>query len=293
MLMEDAMRVAMTYLIIVSATAASDCKATDHLLRPGQPEVLSRAQPQARDLDPLFRRFAEHYAEIGKPKFVLFWNRALSAQLNDRKESHTSTEANSSKSATGSDRQTAGEAGSDKLTEAAALERTTTTTIKTDRTVTDEERRRSPREREDWMIQDGFQRTLARAGVGFVDRTTAMRLEHASAFPITSGATPNSRLVEMSALSGSAHVLCEVLLTPDDRSPAGTGFRVACSSLKDGTQVVSLYTLALPPASPGPGFRIGERGWERAASRPPTPSQVGTQLALDMMEEMVAAGVRP
>jgi hypothetical protein len=266
------------------------CAADHPELRPGQPAALQRQRQQTPDFETLFKRFAGYYDALGKPKVVLLWNRQLSAQLVDRKEMSLKAESTAEASSTQHEDDTAGRTGASRLKELSALDKQTTTITATERLVADEGARRDPRERDFWTIQSSFSKTLTRAGVRFVDRTTAMRIEQAKAFDLTTTATPNSRILEMKALAKHADMLCGILLTEDSLSAVHIGFHTRCTNLKTGQELVSLYSVGDRKHTPDLGYRVGEQGYEKVAAAPPDLGEIGFNLALDLMQEMVGEG---
>ncbi len=138
-------------------------------------------------------------------------------------------------------------------------------------------------------LQGGYVSTMRQVGVRLVERGTMMRLADASREDgtFTRGAPDHQRL-EVQALSEHADVLVEIraLNAPTAEKPR---FEMRLVDVKDGTLLAVLETGGVPPEEEYPYQWVGtDSGFER--DRPPlTLSQVGTELALITMQQLVAA----
>jgi len=138
-------------------------------------------------------------------------------------------------------------------------------------------------ERADWKAAQGFNRTMLAGGARLIDRTLIMR-STALSKGVDRG---DAQSVEMSALTGKADLLVEVLQTPDASAPSGYTFRVDVKDIRSGTLLATVVTQGIP-ASNGPGRWVaGPNGYQRERPLPPTVDQVGARVATEVMQALL------
>lgn len=139
-------------------------------------------------------------------------------------------------------------------------------------------------------LQGAYVSAMRNVGVRLVERGTMMRLTDASLEDgtFTRGAPDHQRL-EVQALGEHADVLVEIraLDVPSTEKPR---FEMRLMDVRDGSLLAVLDTAGVPPEEEYPYQWVAtDSGFER--DRPPlTLSQVGTELALITMQQLVAAG---
>lgn len=248
--------------------------------RDNMPEVLNappRGNPAAQSSAMATSAFRAAYARKKSPRMVIFWNRQLTDSLSTSYEEwsrYTLTDGRMSDKTLYDDGSTtvAGRAVEAELRSG----RTATTA--------DGARTTGLAERADWKAAQGFNRTMLAGGARLIDRTLIMR-----STALNKGVDRgDAQSVEMSALTGKADLLVEVLQTPDASAPSGYTFRVDVKDIRSGTLLATVVTQGIPPSN-GPGRWVaGPSGYQRERPLPPSVDQVGARVATEVMQALVA-----
>lgn len=252
--------------------------------RADQPRVLERpAMPEIPDTSPqTISAFSTAYRTAGQPRIVLFWNVALTDQLQDDTVQRTRVQRSTSGSSGSIDKTTTGDAGSARLRESDD-KRVSDMTIDRSTLTANNANRGSPLpERDAFRLENAFMKSMREGGVQFIDRAAIMRTTAANA------GGGDSRTVESKALMGKADLMLEVLLTRDQEAPIGWGFRGILRDIDSGRLLASFYSRAMPDLAPVPAqYRATDRGFARVeGKRVVTLEDVGRTLALDTMTEV-------
>jgi hypothetical protein len=250
--------------------------------RPGLPPVLApEGAPPAPAVE---ERFRKEYARAGRPRVVLYWNRELDDELVDRKTQRVDIRA-------------AGVEAGPVAVGAVHIDRAETVANRW---------AAGGLPRHLATVEAAFVQHLAQHGVRLVDRAAILRLEHARARKRDAagqGATPDSRVNEIDALSALADLLIEITVLEAGATPAKVEFKLLAKDTRTGAMPFSLATRAgAAQADPG-GFVAGPAGFVRLSDCPqparefvagedgfvPRPAKlrtmadVGRQLAVETM----------
>lgn len=241
--------------------------------RPGQPVTLEPA-PAPYRADPA-AGFRGVYARARAPRTVIFWNRALTDDLETGREAVTEFSARSSGTASANRSDSADRWGAQTDIDAKS-ESSTQGSIRSTVNVLDSGRRASPyRETVDFDLERGFVQALKNAGVRLIDRTTIIRTAALRSDPA------NAQAVEMKALLGKADWLVEV--TPmDGDADSLVSYKVIVRAVATGEIVAMTATDGDVPTGPMP-YVAGPSGFVRATPPEATPFQTGRQIAIDTM----------
>ena len=245
--------------------------------RTGVPEVLTPPPPPASALSTAARIFRARYTQHGSPRIILFWNRALSdevqSQYADRVSAVATTRTGAVEGPVGETAYGAASGRIDTFDAASTRERVR------------EGQRDSMAEAADWKAETAFNRAFIDNGARFVDRSVAIR---ATAHGRKLGPTPNAQEIETSAMIGKADLLMEVLQTPDPDSPVGYSFRAEIKDVRSG-QILATAVNNGSTVSHGPGRMVAtSRGFVREAPARASLEDVGESLAADLMRALSA-----
>jgi hypothetical protein len=276
----------MPAMMILTATLLSTAVMAQDLYRPDAPGVLA---PPPAPPDPAIgatRSFAKTYAGKGRPRLVLFWNRAYADVAGPGWEDETVIR----RSGKHKNLVTTETSGADPESGAASgLEKTMggfdeTTTITNGKRRVDPSTRAGAGEAVDWQLESGFRDTLRQGGVRLVDRAAASRQAGKDA----KGDTPDLQALETKGLGAKADYILEVLMTPDTGSSTGWQFRVELKGIHSGDVVLSFVSDGAPTPSGQRRYVATSRGFEVAAERF-TVADVGEALAVETMERAAAS----
>jgi hypothetical protein len=123
--------------------------------------------------------------------------------------------------------------------------------------------------------------------VRVIDRATMLRLTAARQ---AERADLDRQQLEIQALIGHADYFLEILLSPDDSTPLGVGFRTDLKAVRDGQVLGSAYLSAMPDLPPpGRGHYVARPGGYELV--PPQPARItvraiGDALAMQTMQEL-------
>lgn len=248
--------------------------------RANMPEVLDAPPPPAGAAQSNMlttSSFRSAYARQKSPRMVIFWNRQLTDSLSTSYEEwarYTLADGRVVDRTLYSDGSTT------------VAGRGVEAEYRSGRTAVAADGARSDglAERADWRAAQGFNRTMLAGGAKLIDRTLIMRATAIDGKVDRSDA----QSVEMSALTGKADLLVEVLQTPDDSAPSGYSFRVDVKDIRSGTLLATVVTQGNPPAG-GPGRWVaGPNGYQRERPLPPSVDQVGARVATEVMQALIA-----
>jgi len=245
------------------------------------------AQPADRTKE-IIDAFQSAYRAAGAPRIALFWNVVLSDQVAEGVTSSSRLRSQKSETVNRLEQETAGEAGNSRLIDGDSRRTEDVMASRTTR-ATDSAKRGTPlAERDAWLLETAFTKTLMEGGANLIDRNMIVRT---TALELEADKGREQRSAEAKALLGKADVLLEVLMTRDTDSPLGWGFRCSLREIVTGRLKGSFYTKALPevPARHG-RFQATNKGFERVDVRPTVGvNVVGRKLALDLMDQLKGA----
>lgn len=275
-----------------TATEASLYRADDTpVLEPVKPAA-PKVQTPTESLQQASQAFKSAYDKKGRPRIVVFWNRVLSDDIEQRKEQSVKLKENVRTRNAASSEMTVGEAGAMTIDEARSNAMHEVELVGTTRTVDNGRREAAVDRRQDWMLQSGFLTNLRKAGAKLVDRTMILRNTHLDTAKEKSdkGAEVVDVLrTEGKALRGYADILLEVEMVPDAQSPVGTGFKVTARRIEDGSDVVTYYTQALPPREKlASRYKATANGYAKVQepARPFTTTQVADQFSAEVLVQL-------
>lgn len=228
--------------------------------------------------------FVEAYRERGRPRIVMFWNRALTDQLVEQRKTQKVKRREGGGTETAESQQD-GAGGEVKLTERQNAE---TVTEHTDETAVDRGRRAGPAESFDWALEDAVVRALTGVGANLVDRSAAMRF--ADAEKAVQVERPDALRVEADALLQKGDLLLEVLNAPDPKAPSGLLYRLLVKEVGTGRVLASHVTDAKPKVRPPlRRLRFGDQGLEPVAAAQPSVGEVARELGKPVMRTLAVA----
>ena len=266
--------------VLVAAALATAGGTGAQEYRQGMPEVLAAPPPppSAGQINAASASaFRASYARRKSPRMVIFWNRQLTDSLSTSYEEwsrYTLTDGRVVDKTYYQDGSTL------------VAGRGVDAELRSGRTATTADGARSVglAERADWRAAQGFNRTMLSGGARLIDRTLIMR-----STALNKGVDRgDAQSVEMSALTGKAELLVEVLQTPDESAPSGFTFRVDVKDIRSGTLLATVVTQGIPPSA-GPGrYVAGAYGYQRERPLPPSIDQVGARVAVEVMQALVS-----
>lgn len=247
----------------LALAGVAPAQAAEVVIERGPPVSLG-ASPAAQQT---VRDFSRAYAQAGRPRIALWWNR----QLSDRHSEHSREVARVQAELSADGRRASLSSSRGPEGQGDAL------------------RPRLLSERDLFQVETEFTRRLLDAGVRLIDRATILRLTAGQAGSAQAGALDAQRL-EMQALRGHADHFLEVLLSADSTAPLGVGFRIDLKAVADGQVLGTAYLSGLPelPAT-GPGrYEAQPGGYVLVPAPPPAVSvqAVGDALALQTLQEL-------
>lgn len=250
-------------------------------LRAGQPQTLTPPPPPPDPALVAISRFRAAYQRAGSPRMVVLWNQEFSDEVASEYEDRTKSERVSEEEENEVNEETAGPAGTMSTRDRSRISR------ETDEQVSGTKRVRPKRtamvsEAIQWQMEESFQQTMNAAGARMIDKATIMRRTGLAA---GAGERANVQALEMEAMSQFADWVVEILMTPDSRAPDGVSFRLTVRDLRSARVIGNVMTDGRPPVGrqrlvAGPGGFVRERPSE------PGPSQVASQLAIEVMNSV-------
>lgn len=243
--------------------------------RENTPPTLTPEQEYRDSASSNTNNFAAYYKAKGKPRIALFWNREQSDVLVRQNESVSYS--NERLSTTETEDEVATYSGEHTFRDFDGVHTTVKKQVSGER---DDNLRAGLNEKADVLLRTAFRNAFASAGIQLVDRNMMLRTA-ASAMK-----SNDAQLSEIKGLVDKADWLVELVLVQDNYAPLGYGFRVSVKNIKNSTVITEFYTKAIPPSSnevkiiavPGQGFK--------QAYLRPSVSDIGNQLALEVMNEL-------
>lgn len=268
-----------TRIVLALATIFSLPSAATAQFREGEPQVIA-PPPQAPDPTiAVLARFRGAYARAGSPRIVIFWNREFNDEVSSQYEDHVNEHEAESTTGNHLDKSTQGPAGQASHGESSQLRERMAETVSGTRRVAVPGRGHMGSEAVDWQRESAFSGALERAGARLADRRMVMRL---TGMALDAGERANIQDIETRGLSHYAEIVIEVLQTPDPRAPGGVSYRVTARDLRNARPLAGLLTAGQPRPRLMP-YVAGPNGLERAMPPSPGPSQIGTQLAIELL----------
>ena len=270
---------ALPILLLAMAAFSGDAEAQQY--RQGMPEVLTPEQPGPSLNATATKSFEHHYKLKGRPRVMLYWNRALSDEVASdwEKWSRTQTRTNENESESVENLDYGGH-----LKERQLSREATTTTSSGSHLLKGAERG-GLEEAGDWRLRSAMSQSLIEAGIRLVDRTTALRIQNQGK-PLAK--ETDMQALEIRTLLGKAEILLEALMTPQSGSPTGWLFNVSAKEVKTGRIIGSIATYATPDAPSLPKYQATKKGFE-VVTPVITVDQVGRQLGLETVQMLTGS----
>jgi len=255
--------------------------------RADQPVTLRQPPPRADPALIAIDNFRRAYANAGAPRVVILWNQEFSEEVASEYEDRQTRNATFSEQENETTEETSGPAGSMAVRDRNLLKREKSEDVAGTRRVRNQ---RDPLIAEPvrWQMEQNFQQTLVAGGVRIIDRNMIMRR---TALNVDASERANVQAIEMAALAQSADWLVEILMAKDDRAPDGVSFRINVRDLRSDRLLTNFITVGQPRPGPLP-LVAGPGGFIRATAPKPGPSQVASQIAIELMESMLTSGFR-
>lgn len=257
----------------------------EDLYRKGVPGVVAAPAPPEDAGDKAGRAFAADYARMGRPRLVLFWNRAYDGPADNAWRDETVTRRSGqhhdlvTRRDAGADPATGGRVGTEST--AGGFDETTVTTIGKRREAAPA--RAGAGESIDWRIEEGFRAAIQGAGGRFIDPAAAGR----QAAQEQASTTPDMQAIETKALSDRADYLIEVLMTPEPSLPGGWRFRIEVKGIRSAETVVAFTSEGRPRSSSQHRYVATRQGFEVVPDAISF-NDVGKALAVETMERLAA-----
>jgi len=262
-------------LTLLATPAAAQYRADQPEVRPA-PGI---ADPNA-EADASLTAFAHWYAAAGRPRLLIFWNRALTDETTTRRTDKVVE-----------DRQY-GESTNTETTGTRFGEASLRETDGTDRKVTSRESEAitghaysAMNKSASSLLETVFINTFLAAGVDIADRDALIRrlsLEHPKED------RGDVQLLESQALASGIPYLVEILPDPQASSPTGLVFTVKIKHLPSSSLRAQFQTQAVPPPGPSRIVAVPGVGFQRQAGADRTnPPLVAAQLATETMIRFV------
>ena len=250
-------------------------------MRDGQPPTLAAPAPAADASHAVISRFRAAYARARAPRIVIFWNREFDDEVASSYQERRTQHEVETEDANGLEETSDGPAGSAKRSESGRIrERRMEDVFGTERVVS--KRAQFGSETVGSQMEDAFTGTLANGGAILVDRRLATRL---AGIETGAGERANVQAVEAHGVTSRADILVEILQSRDPRAPSGLAFRVSARDLRTARPLISMLTAGRPPQRAMP-YVAGTQGFVRAQPPEPNASEIGAQLAIDLMARL-------
>jgi hypothetical protein len=256
--------------------------------------------PSARDAavqGPAVDNFRRAYQANGAPRILVFWNRALSDQV-DAQRLDVSRDTRTTVTGGRIDSTTRG--GSAVTTQPYGYGQRTdrshgqdSATIFGGAAVSQRDHvsgqvqigsgARDPVmfERDSWRFEQGFSKPFLNAGARMVDRSVAIRSTGSES------AGPDIQRIEMSALKGKADILVEVLMTIDPGSASGYAFRASAKDVNSGRILADTVSDGADRAEASE-YVVTNRGFESRPARGASESS-GAEVGIALMSALAGA----
>jgi hypothetical protein len=237
---------------------------------PGETGVM--AQPEAAaevDVDKVVRDFAAAYAAQQSPRVMVFFNRELSAEVQEWVASERIAIEGQSREVKGGER----------------TDRSGGVAISRQYANSDGGRV-GPGERWMWEFEQAIADLLLDARVNLIDRAVVMRRQAASGDEMLGNAQTSARTLEMQALDQYADVLMELWVVRSSESPVGYEFRAQVKDLKTGRLITTVTTFGDGVDEPRRVYAASSTGYQ-AYEELPTVEDAAQALGVELMESLV------
>jgi hypothetical protein len=285
-------------LLLAVALSAGAANAENNLYREDvapviePPKVAPKVDEGVVRLQEAMKQFQLAYGKNGRPRIVVYWNRVLSDDIEQRKESSLKLRESVHARGVASSESTEGYVGGMTVDEAHQSARREVELVGTTRTIDKGQREAFVNKRQDWAIQSAVLTNLRKAGAKLVDRTMILRNAHLDKLATNKDASGEEVTdvlrTEGKALRGYADILLDVEMVTDAQSPLGIGFKMTARHIDNGQDVVTYYTQAIPPKQKTTSRYVAtDRGYQKEESKEiiPTTAQVIDQLSTEILQQ--------
>jgi hypothetical protein len=252
--------------------------------RPDQAPVTQAPVVQPRPRPNALEEFKADYRAAGEPRVLLFWNVAFDDSTETEHQNIEQTRSSRSQSSTSLEKKTNGAAGAATLREDDQNSKDMMDRVSGSRAVNPAKHSAPIDTVASVELETSFRRQLQVGAVRLVNRDFNIRLTQAA--KDRSGVDP--KLLEADAVADHSDWLLEILMVPDRGTPLGVGFKVTVTDVRNGTELLSLYSAARPQLETLPSYYAATpSGFELQHPRlQPTVADVGISLAREIMESL-------
>ena len=237
---------------------------------PGETGMMARPETEARvDVDAAVRAFATAYAAQGAPRVMVYFNRELSAEVEEWVSSERVVIEGQSREVKNGER--TDRAGGVAISQQYA---------------NSDGGRFGPGERWMWEFEQAVAEMLLDARVNLIDRAVVMRRQAAAGDEMLGDAQTSARTLEMQALDQYADLLLELWVVSSDESDVGYELRAQVKNLDDGRLVTTVTTwgegLGGEPRRVYAATSTGYQAYEEL----PTVEDAAKALTVELMESL-------
>lgn len=279
------MRLPLALALIVASTAAFGQNAVETQPRrvpppqgvqpadslPGETAMITEARDddEAIDVDAAVAAFTTAYAARQSPRIMVYFNRELSAEVQEWVASERIAIEGQSRTTKGGE--TTDRAGGVTISHQVA---------------NSDGGRVGPGERWMWEFEQAVAELLLDARVNLIDRAVVMRRQAASGQEMLGNAQTSSRTLEMQALDQYADLLLEVWVVRAADSPVGYEFRAQVKDLKDGRLVTTVTTYGEGTGKEPRRVYVASATGYQAYEELPTVTDAAQALTATLMESL-------
>ena len=273
--------VAIALAALTQPAIAQRRDAPEPYMRSGEPETLKPPAPPTDGNIQIIDDFRTAYSKAGFPKMTIFWNRQFTDDVQTRFEDYTSYEGRKSASGKASGEQFETRDGIGAAADAQA-DFSASAEIRSGReSVTNNRTETQLTAMADLQTEQAFQNAFRGIGVHLIDRTSIMRTTGAK-----TNDKDNAQQIEIEALLANSNIVLEVTQYADPESATGVMYRVIARSIRSARVMIDISTSAQPPSVYRP-YIAGSHGFVRAPEAQARPHDIGRQLAIDTMSQLV------
>ncbi len=236
---------------------------------PGETTMMAQPETEAAvDLDKVVRDFAAAYAAQESPRVMVFFNRELSAEVQEWVASERIAIEGQSREVKGGER--TDRAGGIAISRQYA---------------NSDGGRVGPGERWMWEFEQAIADMLLDARVNLIDRAVVMRRQAASGDEMLGNSQTSARTLEMQALDQYADLLMELWVVRSSESPVGYEFRAQVKDLKSGRLITTVTTFGDGVDDPRRVYVASSTGYQ-AYEELPTVGDAAQALGVELMESL-------
>lgn len=236
---------------------------------PGETTMMAQRETEATvDVDKVVRDFAAAYAAQESPRVMVFFNRELSAEVQEWVASERIAIEGQSREVKGGER--TDRAGGVAISRQYA---------------NSDGGRVGPGERWMWEFEQAIADMLLDARVNLIDRAVVMRRQAASGDEMLGNAQTSARTLEMQALDQYSDLLMELWVVRNTESPVGYEFRAQVKDLKTGRLITTVTTFGEGVGEPRRVYAATSTGYQ-AYEELPTVEDAAQALGVDLMESL-------